>query len=142
MKASYLLQRENKTNDKQAGAELGQAQLNHSLFVLCSCCSRYVAFVELIHLNDLLDNVTFLFSTNQKPRKKLTHRRQTADRKLTYRANYLPQIGDIQKQNWVCIEFSSHIYQNHSKLVQNQYFVVIAGYLNISVCTALQCVFD
>ena len=26
--------------------------------------SRYVAFVELIHLNDLLDDTTFLFSTN------------------------------------------------------------------------------
>ena len=39
------------------------------LFVLLSCCSRYVVSVELIHLNDLLGNVTFLLSTNQRPRK-------------------------------------------------------------------------
>ena len=31
--------------------------------------SRYVAFVELIHLNDLLDDITFTLLTIQRPRK-------------------------------------------------------------------------
>ena len=35
-------------------AESSKAKFSLSLFVLFSCCSRYVAFVELIHLNDLL----------------------------------------------------------------------------------------
>ena len=34
----------------------GTAKLSHPLFVLFSCCTRYVAFFELIHLNDLIDN--------------------------------------------------------------------------------------
>ena len=46
--------------------EFGIAQLSLSLCVLFSCCSRYVAFIDVIHLDDLLDDVTFLFSTNQK----------------------------------------------------------------------------
>ena len=41
-------------------------QLSPALF---SCCSRYVRFVELIHVNDLLDDETFIFSTNQRPAK-------------------------------------------------------------------------
>ena len=45
------------------------AQPSLLLFAFFSCCSRYVTFVELIHLNDLLDNVAFLFSTNQRPAK-------------------------------------------------------------------------
>ena len=40
-------------------------QLSHPLFVSFSGCNRYVAFVELIHLNDLNDNETFIFLTNQ-----------------------------------------------------------------------------
>ena len=40
----------------------GPAQFSLSLFVLYSGCSRYIAFVELIHLDDLLDDVTFLFN--------------------------------------------------------------------------------
>ena len=40
-----------------------------SLFDLFSCCRIYAAFVALIHLNDLLDDVTFLFWTKQKLRK-------------------------------------------------------------------------
>ena len=32
----------------------GTVKLSLSLFVLFSCCSCYVAFVKLIHLNDLL----------------------------------------------------------------------------------------
>ena len=62
-------------------SECGTAQLSLPLFVLCSCCSRYVVFVELIHLNDLLDNITFLLPTNQRPKKIYT---RTKDRKLTY----------------------------------------------------------
>ena len=38
----------------------GTAHLSLSLFVLFSCFSIYVAFVELIHLNDLLKDVTFI----------------------------------------------------------------------------------
>ena len=45
------------------------AKLSLSLCVLFSWCSWYVAFVELIHLNDLLDDVTFPLLTNQRPRK-------------------------------------------------------------------------
>ena len=52
-------------------SECGPAQYSLLLLVFHSCCSRYVAFVELIHLEDLLDDVTFLFLTNQKPRKNL-----------------------------------------------------------------------
>ena len=51
------------------GSECSTDQLSLSLFVLLSKCSRYVAFVELIHLNDLLDDVTFTLLTNQRPRK-------------------------------------------------------------------------
>ena len=51
--------------------ECGTAQFSLSLFVLFPRCSRYFAFVKLIHLNDFLDNVTFLFLTNQKPRKNI-----------------------------------------------------------------------
>ena len=40
-----------------SNSEYGTAQFSHPLFVSISCCSRYVAFVELIHLNDLIDNV-------------------------------------------------------------------------------------
>ena len=49
----------------QSKSECSIAQLRLSLFILFSCCSRYVAFVELIHLNDLNDNETFIFLTNQ-----------------------------------------------------------------------------
>ena len=35
-------------------SECGTGKLSLSLFVLFSCCSRYVAFFNLIHLNDLL----------------------------------------------------------------------------------------
>ena len=39
-------------------SECGTAKLSLPLFVLFSCCSRYVAFVDLINLNDLLvDNI-------------------------------------------------------------------------------------
>ena len=31
-------------------------RISLSSFVLFSCCSRYVAFVEFIHLNDLIDS--------------------------------------------------------------------------------------
>ena len=49
---------------------------------------RYVSLLKLIHLNVVLDDVTFLLSTNQKPRKNLhTH----TDRKVTYRAR-LPSL--------------------------------------------------
>ena len=62
-------------------SECGTAQLTLSLFVLLSCCNRFVVFVELIHLNDLLDDVIFLFSANQKPRKNWhTDDRRTMDR--------------------------------------------------------------
>ena len=47
--------------------ECGTTQFSLVLFVLYSCCSRSVAFVKLIHLNDLLDDVNFLFSTNERP---------------------------------------------------------------------------
>ena len=43
------------------------AQLS-SAFHYLSC---FPAFVELIQLNDLLNDVTFLFFTNQKPEKNL-----------------------------------------------------------------------
>ena len=39
--------------------ECRTALLSLSLFVLFSCCSRYVAFVKLIDLNGLLDNDSF-----------------------------------------------------------------------------------
>ena len=62
--------------------ECGTAQLSLLLCVLYFCSSRYVAFVELIDLNDLLDDVTFPLSTNQKPRKNLhTHTQTTDDRR-------------------------------------------------------------
>ena len=38
---------------------LSVEQLSPTLF---SCCSIYVTYIKLIHLNDLFDNVTFLFS--------------------------------------------------------------------------------
>ena len=38
-------------------SECSTAQFSHLLFVSFSCCSRYVAFVELIHLSDHVDNV-------------------------------------------------------------------------------------
>ena len=41
--------------------ECGTAQLSHLLIVLFSCCSRYVAFFELIHLNDLPSYVVQCF---------------------------------------------------------------------------------
>ena len=69
----------------------GTAQLSHLLFILYSSCSRYVAFVELIRLDDLLDNVTFLFSTNQKPIKNLQTHTHTTDTKVTYIAR-LPSL--------------------------------------------------
>ena len=56
-------------NIVQFKSESDTAQLSLSLFVLLYCCSRYVAFVELIHHNDLLDDVTFLPLTDQRPRK-------------------------------------------------------------------------
>ena len=67
--------------------EFGIAQLSLSLCVLFSCCSRYVAFLELIHLNDLLVDVTFLFLTDQKPRKiyRRMDDRRTTEKKGTYR---------------------------------------------------------
>ena len=38
--------------------------------LICSpACSRYVTFVELVYLNDLLGDVPFLFLTNQTPAK-------------------------------------------------------------------------
>ena len=77
-------------------SEFGTAKLSLPLFVWFSCCSRYVVFVKLIHLNDLLDDVTFPLSTNQKPRRNLhTHGRHTDDtqtyRKVAYRAR-LPSL--------------------------------------------------
>ena len=53
----------------RGGSECGTAQLSLSLFILFSYCSRYVAFVKLINLNDLLDDVTFPLLTKQRPRK-------------------------------------------------------------------------
>ena len=54
-------------------SECGTAQLSLSLFLLYRVqranSSRYVAFVELIHLNNLLDSVTFSLLTNHRPRK-------------------------------------------------------------------------
>ena len=67
------------------------AQLR-SAFPYLSCFPA-AAFVKLIHLNDLLDDVTFLFLTIQKPKKiyrRTAGRRQT-DRKVTYRAR-LPSL--------------------------------------------------
>ena len=55
----------------KGGAECGTTQLSLLLFVLFSYCSKYSAFVKLAHLDDVLDNVTFIFSTNQKPGKNL-----------------------------------------------------------------------
>ena len=75
---------------------LGKAQLSLSLFVLFSCRSRYIAFVELIHLDDLLNDVTFLFLTHQKPRKNLRTVGQTTDRKGTYRARMPSLIRQIR----------------------------------------------
>ena len=43
------------------------AQLSLLLFVLLSCCSRYVGFIHLIHLNDLIDDGTFMYLTNKRP---------------------------------------------------------------------------
>ena len=43
--------------------------LCHMLFVLLSHCSRYVAFAQLVHLNDLIGDVTFTLLTNQRPTK-------------------------------------------------------------------------
>ena len=45
-------------------SECGTTQLSLLIFVLYYWCSEYVAFVKFIHLNDLFDYVTFLFSTN------------------------------------------------------------------------------
>ena len=72
-------------------SECGTAQLSLLLCVLYFCSSRYVAFVELIDLNDLLDDVTFPLSTNQKPRKNLHTEDRRTDRKVTYRAR-LPSL--------------------------------------------------
>ena len=41
-------------------------QLSPALF---SCCSRYINFVELIHVHDLLDDEIFIYLTNQRPAK-------------------------------------------------------------------------
>ena len=37
-------------------SECGTAKLSHPLFVFFDCSSRYVAFMELIHLKDFIDN--------------------------------------------------------------------------------------
>ena len=60
-------------------SKCGTAKLSLPLFLLFSCCSRYVAFVKLIHFNFLLEDVTFPLSTNQKPRKNLQMDGQQTD---------------------------------------------------------------
>ena len=79
-------------------SECSTAQLSLSLFVLFFCCNRYVAFVELINLNDLLDNVTFYF----RPIRSLEKiDRRMDDRKVTYRAR-LPLRKRKEKRKEMC----------------------------------------
>ena len=59
--------------------ECGTAQLSLLSFVLYSYCSKNVAFVMLIQLNDLLDNIILLFSIQRKPRKNLQTHTHTQD---------------------------------------------------------------
>ena len=80
----FMVQRANTTKTGMIlisfNSECGTAQLSLLLCVLYFCSSRYVAFVELINLNNLLDDVSFPLSSNQKPRKKLhMDGRQTDD---------------------------------------------------------------
>ena len=72
---------------------------------LVSWCSRYVAFVKLIHLNNLLDNVAFPLLTNQRtetlwrplPSRQLLYKSCTfvvilrKDRKSSTFKNFLPR---------------------------------------------------
>ena len=87
---NFLLYRVQRVNTTKTGiilisfnSECGTAQLSLLLCVLYFCSSRYVAFVELIDLNDLLDDVTFPLSTNQKPRKNLHTDGRTTDGRTT-----------------------------------------------------------
>ena len=104
----FIVQRANTTKTGiiliSYNSEFGTAQLSLLLCVLYFCSSRYVAFVELIHLNDLLDDVTFPLSTNQKPRKNLqtddgrtTDGRQTDDRRTTDGR----QTDDRRTEKWL-----------------------------------------
>ena len=88
-------------------SECGKAQISLLLCVLYFWSSRYVPFVELIHL---LNDVMFQLSTNQKPRKNLhTDGRHTddgrmtdgrrTDRKVTYRAR-LPSLKIDSQGFW------------------------------------------
>ena len=83
----FIVQRANRTKTGiiliSFNSECGTAQLSLLLCVLYFCSSRYVAFVELINLNALLDDVTFPLSTNQKPRKNLHTDGRTTDGRTT-----------------------------------------------------------
>ena len=46
--------------------EIRGTSRRNSFLILFSCCSRYAAFVKLIHLNDLLNDIPSS-STNQRP---------------------------------------------------------------------------
>ena len=48
-------------------SECGTAQLNLLFFVLSSCCSRYVGFVDHIYLNDLIDDAKKVFCLPTNP---------------------------------------------------------------------------
>ena len=109
-----------------SNSKCGTAQIRLLLFVFYSCCNRYVAFVELIHLNDLLDDVTFPLSTNQKPRKNLhtdgrrTDDRRTTDgrrtdRKVTYRAR-LPSLKTLFTRKFESFMYCPFVFSKMSIL--------------------------
>ena len=80
-----------------------------SLFVVFSCCSRYISFDELIHLCDLLDDVIFLLSTNQRlvTLFVMTHTPQTTTHGQQYMLSGLHLLEKVYFQSQTCTEFGT-----------------------------------